>query len=140
MDNVPVGEVLVYRASDGQAQVEVRVDRETVWLTQDQMGRLFGRERSVISKHVQNVFSSEELDDKSNVQKMHIPGSDKPVIYYNLDVIISVGYRVKSKQGVQFRQWATGVLRDHLVKGYTLNQKRLSHQALEEARQAINLL
>lgn len=82
MDNAPVGEVLVYRASNGQAQVEVRVDRETVWLTQDQMGRLFGRERSVISKHVQNVFSSEELDDKSNVQKLHIPGSDKPVMYY----------------------------------------------------------
>jgi hypothetical protein len=82
MDNVPVGEVLVYRASNGQAQVEVRVDRETVRLTQDQMGRLFGRERSVISKHVQNVFSSEELDDKSNVQKLHIPGSDNPVMYY----------------------------------------------------------
>ena len=143
MDNVPVGEVLVYRASDGQAQVEVRVDRETVWLSLGQMVDLFGRDKSVISRHLKSIFESGELHKSAVVAKNATTASDGKsyqVEYFNLDVIISVGYRVKSKQGVQFRQWATGVLRDHLVKGYTLNQKRLSHQALEEARQAINLL
>lgn len=143
MDNVPVGEVLVYRASDGRAQVEVRVDRETVWLSLGQMVDLFGRDKSVISRHLKSIFESGELHKSAVVAKNATTASDGKsyqVEYYNLDAIISVGYRVNSKQGVQFRQWATGVLRDHLVKGYTLNQKRLSQQALEEARQAINLL
>lgn len=142
-NNVPVGDILVYRAANGQAQVEVRVDRETVWLTQDQMGRLFGRERSVITKHIRNVFKEKELEAKSVCAKFAHTAEDGKtyqVDHFNLDVIISIGYRVNSKQGVQFRQWATGILRDHLVKGFTLNQKRLSQKALEEARQAIKLL
>lgn len=136
----PGGEVLVYEAQNGQVRVDVRLDHETVWLTQDQIGQLFGRERSVVTKHIRNVFREGELDQKSNVQNLHIAGSDKPVSFYNLDVIISVGYRVKSTQGTRFRQWASRVLREHLVRGYTFNQTRLAERGLLEARQTLDLL
>ncbi|MEE4111615.1 MAG: RhuM family protein [Desulfobacteraceae bacterium] len=127
----PGGEIQVYEAADGGVRVEVRLERETVWLTQEQMSRLFGRERSVITRHLGNVFREGELDDKSNVQNIHIAGSDKPVKFYNLDVIISVGYRVKSPAGTRFRQWATRTLREHLVRGYTINRQRFEHNAQE---------
>lgn len=125
------GEVLVYEAPDGAARVDVRLERDTVWLRQEQMSQLFERERSVITKHVRNVFAEGELDEKSNVQNLHIAGSDKPVRFYNLDVIISVGYRVKSVAGTRFRQWATTTLRDHLTRGYTVNRQRFEHNARE---------
>jgi len=130
MPETPGGEVVVYETSDG-VRVEVRLEQETVWLTQQQMADLFGRERSVITKHLRNVFKEGELEEKSNVQNLHIPGSDKPVKFFNLDVIISVGYRVKSKRGTQFRIWATQTLRDYLVRGYTLNRQRFEHNARE---------
>jgi hypothetical protein len=97
-ENLSKGQVIVYKNN-----VEVRLEQETVWLTQKQMAELFDTERSVITKHLRNIFESKELGEKSNVQKMHIAHSDKPVTFYNLDVIISVGYRVNSKQGTQFR-------------------------------------
>lgn len=125
------GEVVLYQSPDGTVALDVRLDGETVWLTQEQMSRLFGRERSVITKHVRNVFKEGELDEESNVHFLHIAGSDKPVGFYNLDVIISVGYRVKSQQGIRFRQWATGVLREHLVRGYTLHRQRFEQNAAE---------
>ncbi|SNC65832.1 Fic/DOC family protein [Hymenobacter gelipurpurascens] len=128
-------DILLYQSADGQTQLDVQLQNETVWLSQAQMAELFGRERSVITKHLRSVFQSEELDEESNVQKMHIAFSDKPVTYYNLDVIISVGYRVNSKKGTQFRQWATQVLRQFLVQGYALNEKRLG----EDARQLTEL-
>jgi len=131
MAQVPGGEVLVYEAPDGGARVDVRLEQETVWLRQEQMGQLFGRERSVITKHIRNVFAEGELDEKGNVQNLHIAGSDKPVRFYNLEVIISVGYRVKSLAGTRFRQWATRTLREHLVRGYTINQQRFEHNARE---------
>ncbi|MGC1953321.1 MAG: virulence protein RhuM/Fic/DOC family protein [Gammaproteobacteria bacterium] len=134
------GEVVLYEAPDGQVRLDVRLEQDTVWLTQAQMAELFGRERSVITKHVNNVFGEGELARKSNVQNLHIASSDKPVAAYSLDVVISVGYRVKSKRGVQFRQWATCVLREHLVQGYTFNQTRLAERGLLEARQTLNLL
>lgn len=121
--------IQIYQSENGA--VEVRLDDETVWLRQEQMALLFGRERSVVSKHLRNVFAEGELEEKSNVQNLHIAGSDKPVKFYNLDVIISVGYRVKSVQGTRFRQWATQVLRAHLAQGYTLNQQRLKANACE---------
>ena len=139
-NNVPGGEVLVYEAPDGSVRVDVRLARETVWLTQDQMSQLFGRDQSVISRHIGNVFKEGELERESNMQKMHIANSDKPVDLYNLDVIISVGYRVKSAQGTRFRQWATRVLRKHLVQGYSFNQTRLAERGLLEARQTLELL
>ncbi len=137
------GEVLLYEAPDGQVRVDVRLEKETVWLTQEQLSQLFGRERSVITKHVRNVFREGELDASSVCAKFaHTAGDGKTyqVDHYNLDVIISVGYRVKSQRGVQFRQWATRVLRNHLVQGYTFNQTRLAERGLLEARQTLDLL
>jgi prophage maintenance system killer protein len=128
--DAPGGEIRVYESPDG-VRVDVRLDADTVWLTQDQMRQLFGRERSVITKHIRNIFNDGELDEESNVHFLHIAGSDKPVRFYNLDVIISVGYRVKSAQGTRFRQWATRVLREHLVRGYTLNRQRFEANARE---------
>jgi len=135
-----MSEVLIYEAEGGQTQVSVRLDAETVWLSQEQMAALFGRERSVVTKHLRNVFKEGELDEKSNVQNLHIANSDKPVRFYSLDVIISVGYRVKSQRGTQFRLWATRTLREHLVQGYTLNSTRLAERGINEAQQAIELL
>src|SRR3990172_2350199 len=134
------GQVILYKASDGKVRLDVHLEQDTVWLTQAQMAELFGRERSVVTKHINNVFGDGELAKKSNVQNLHIASSDKPVAAYSLDVIISVGYRVKSKRGVQFRQWATRVLREHLVQGYTFNQTRLAERGLLEARQTLDLL
>lgn len=107
-------------------KLEVNLKYETVWLTQTQMAKLFGRNIAVISRHIKNIFEN-ELDEESNLQKMQIANSDKPVNFYNLDVIISVGYRVKSKNGIIFRKWATKVLKDYLLKGYVINQKRLEY-------------
>jgi hypothetical protein len=132
-------QVTIYTTQDGQAQLTVAMDRDTVWLNQEQMSALFERERSVITKHIRNVFTDAELEEKSNVQNLHIAGSDKPVKFYNLDVIISVGYRVKSQRGVQFRQWATRTLKDHLVQGYTLHQQRLAERGID-FEQAVALL
>ena len=134
--------IVLYQSPDGSASLDVHLDHETVWLTQKQMAELFLRERSVITKHLRNVFAEGELDEKSNVQNMHFAFSDKPVTMYNLDIIISVGYRVKSQQGTRFRQWATQMLRNHIVKGYTVNEQRLREESakLQEMRQTIDLL
>lgn len=110
-----------------ELKLKVNMKDDTVWLTQTQMVDLFERERTVITKHINNVFKEDELDKNSNVQKMHIANSDKPVTLYSLDVIISVGYRVKSKRGIAFRRWANKVLRDYLLKGYVVNNKRLEY-------------
>ncbi len=125
-----MSELLIYQ-HDAAEPVSVRLEGDTLWLTQEQMAELFGRERSVITKHLRNVFREGELIEESNVQNLHIAGSDKPVKFYNLDAIISVGYRVNSKRGTQFRQWATGVLREHLSQGWTLDRARLERNAAE---------
>jgi prophage maintenance system killer protein len=126
--------IKLYSSNDGVVSLEVSLDKDTAWLTQSQMVDLFERDRSVISRHINNVFKEGELPKESNLQKMQIAFSDKPVALYSLDVIISVGYRVKSQRGVQFRQWATSTLKDHLVKGYTLNQQRLKERGIEVER------
>lgn len=118
-------EILFYTAEDGKTRIQVRLDEDTVWLTQEQMAELFLRERTVITKHIANVFGEGELEEESNVQKMHIANSDKPIKYYNLNVIISVGYRVKSQRGTQFRIWATQRLKEYIVKGFALDDERL---------------
>lgn len=129
------GEIVVYEASGGGARVEVVVGEDTVWLTQAQMADLFERERSVITKHLRNVFEEGELDREGNVQHLHIAsGGDRPTAFYNLDIVISVGYRVKSKRGTQFRRWATTVLRQHLIDGVTINQQRLEQRGHEAER------
>ncbi len=118
-------------------KLEVNMKDETVWLNQMQMAELFDKDRTVITRHINNIFKEGELDKETNVQKLHIPNSDKPVIFYNLDVIISVGYRVKSENGVAFRKWANKILKDYLIKGYTVNEKRL--KALEKTIKLIDI-
>lgn len=137
-----MNQIEIYQTKDKQTEIEVNFEKDTVWLTQEQLTKLFGRDRTVITRHIGNIFKEGELDKKSNVQKMHIPKSDKPISVYNLDVIISVGYRVKSKRGTQFRQWATQRLKDHLVQGYTLNEQRLQQvkQNVQHLQQAIQLI
>ena len=118
-------------------KLEVNMKDETVWLNQEQMVKLFERDQSVIARHIRNIFKEGELIKESNMQKMHIANSDKPVVFYNLDVIISVGYRVKSKNGIIFRKWANEVLKDYLIKGYAVNYKRLEY--LEKTIKLINI-
>ena len=116
------GEIVVYQP-DEITRLEVRVNDDTVWLTQTQMSDLFGRDRTVITKHIRNIFLEQELDEKSNVHFLHFANSDKPVKLFSLDVIISVGYRVKSTQGTRFRQWANKVIKEYLLKGYCINPR-----------------
>ena len=118
-------EILIYQTEDGKTKIQTRLENETVWLSQEQMAELFQRDRSVITKHIGNIFNEGELEEKSNVQNLHISSSDKPVKFYSLDVIISVGYRVKSHRGTQFRIWATQRLREYIVKGFTMNDELL---------------
>ena len=113
----------IYHSQDGSVQLNVKLENETVWLSANQMAMLFDRDAKTIRKHINNVFADGKLAKESNTQKMRVANSDKPVPFYNLDVIISVGYRVKSRQGVQFRQWATSVLKQYRVKGSVVNQQ-----------------
>jgi len=134
------GEVVLYESPDGEVRLDVRLERESIWLTQKQMAELFGRERSVIARHIQRALADDELSLESNVQKVHIASSDKPVALYSLDAVISVGYRVNSARGTQFRIWATRTLREHLLRGYTLNEMRLRERGFGEIEQAVSLL
>ena len=132
-------QILIYQTEDGQTQVDVRMENETVWLSANQMAMLFDREESNIRRHVINVFKEGELDRENNVHFLHVNGVKKPVPYYNLDVIISVGYRVKSQRGVKFRQWANRILKQYLVKGYAVND-RLRRDQLGELRQLVQVV
>ena len=130
------GEIILYQPNEN-VQLEVRLEEETVWLTQAQMAELFQKDRTVVTRHINNVFTEGELDQESNVHFLHIPFSDRPVKLYSLDVIISVGYRVKSKRGTQFRQWANKVLKDYLLKGYAINQRLLKIENQLENQHAL---
>ena len=123
-------QIVVYQTADNQTQINVTLENETVWLTQAQIAELFQKDQSVIARHIANIFKEGELDKESNMQILHNTLSKyKPTAIYNLDVIISVGYRVKSQRGVQFRQWANQVIKDYMLKGYAINQQML---AMEE--------
>ena len=137
MDNN--NQIIIYQTDDDQTQIDVRLENETVWLTTHQMAMLFDREESNIRRHVINVFKEGELEKENNVHFLHVNGVKKPVPFYNLDVIISVGYRVKSQRGVQFRQWANRVLKQYLIKGYAIN-KRLHHEQISELRQLVQVV
>ena len=132
-------QIIIYQTEDGQTQVDVRLENETVWLSTSQMAMLFDKEESNIRRHVINVFKEGELERENNVQKIHVNGIKKPVPYYNLDVIISVGYRVKSKRGTAFRIWARKVLKEYLVKGYAVNE-RMRKEQIGELRQLVGML
>ncbi len=118
---------LLYNDASGEVKINVLLINDDLWLTQELIAELFGRNRSVITKHINNIFNDNELDEKSNVQKMHIANSDKPVKIYNLNVIIAVGYRVSSKRATQFRIWATKVLKEYIKKGFVLDDERLKN-------------
>lgn len=117
-------EIIKFTNNNLELEVNVSPEQETVWLSKEQMSILFGRDRSVISKHIKNIFLEKEVEEKSNVHFLHIPNSDKPVPFYSLDVVISVGYRVKSQNGVIFRKWANSVLKEYLLKGNAINEER----------------
>ena len=118
-------EIVLFETADKAITLNVPVEEETVWLTQSQMVELFQRDVSVISRHIKNVFKEGELDERSNLHFLQIAKSDKPVAFYSLDVIISVGYRVKSNRGVEFRRWANSVLKQYILQGYAVNHKRI---------------
>lgn len=128
------GEIILYKTPEGETEIDVKLEEETVWLTLNQMSTLFFKDKSVISRHIRNIFNEKELSRISTVAKfatVQIEGNrriERELEYYNLDVIISVGYRVKSKRGTQFRIWANKVLKEYLVKGYALNEKKLKEQ------------
>ncbi|MEW6290831.1 MAG: virulence protein RhuM/Fic/DOC family protein [Thermodesulfobacteriota bacterium] len=140
------GEVILYQSDEGKSALDVHLKDETVWLTLNQIADLFERDKSVISRHFRNVFQTGELVKEAVVAKNATVQSEggrkviRQVEYYNLDSIISVGYRVNSKRGTQFRIWASSVLKDHLVRGYSLNQRRLAEKGVDEVRQVLRLL
>ena len=118
----------IYKSPDGTIQLDVKLENDTVWLTQSQMAELFGKDQSVIARHIANAFKEKEVTEESNMQILHnTQFKYRPTKVYNLDVIISVGYRVKSKQGVAFRRWANSILKQYLIKGYAINQQRLDN-------------
>ena len=143
--NANRGEIIIYRAEDNTIQLDVRMENETVWLNLNQMAMLFDRDKSVISRHIRDVFRERELSKEATVAKnatVQIEGGRaivRQMDYYNLDVIISVGYRVKSQRGVQFRQWANKILKDYLVKGYAINEK-LRREQLSDLRQLVQIV
>ena len=119
-------DIVLFESEDHNIMINAFLGKDTVWLNQNQMIELFQRDQSVISRHINNVFKENEVDKKRNMHFLHIPNSDKPVVHYSLDVIISVGYRVKSNRGVEFRKWANNVLKDYILKGYAVNNNRIN--------------
>lgn len=137
-NNFQKGEIIIYKSSKNETELKVKLKQETVWLSLDQMAALFNRDNSVISRHIKNIFQEKELDRKAVIAKFATTAADGKtyqVEYYNLDIIISVGYRVKSQNGVRFRIWATKILKQYLIAGYAINEKRLL-----EARNKFNEL
>ncbi len=124
-NNLKKGEIIIYKTPQKEVELKVHFENESIWLRQNEIASLFNKERSVITKHLNKIFSDKEVDKKSNVQKMHIANSDKLVEFYSLDVILAVGYRVNSSRAIHFRQWATKIIRQYLIKGFSINKERL---------------
>ena len=141
-----MSEIIIYKAKDGHIELNVNLSEETIWLSLNQLAELFGRDKSVISRHLLNIFKSKELDSDQAVAKFATVQKEgkkevrRDINYYNLDVVISVGYRVNSAKATQFRVWATQVLKEHIIKGYTIHEKRLAEQGVKELQQSIGLL
>lgn len=131
--------IVIYRTADGQTSIDVKLEDETVWLSANQMANLFDRDEKTIRKHINNVFSEGELEKENNTHFLRVDGVKQPVAFFSLDVIISVGYRVKSQRGIQFRIWANKVLKEYLVKGYVVN-KVLTEQRYTELKQLVTVL
>jgi hypothetical protein len=133
-----MSDIVIYE--DGNIELKVEFDGETVWLSQNELVQLFDKDQSVISRHINNIFKDNEVDEKSNMQKMHIANSDKPVKFYSLDIVLAVGYRTNSAKAIKFRQWATKVLKQYLVNGYVINQEKLRQKKLEELDKTLELI
>jgi len=118
-------DIIIYQAKNGAIELKGDYEKENIWATQAQIAEIFSVDRSVATKHIKNIFKDEELNQKSNVQFLHIPNSDKPVKFYSLDVILAVGYRTKSAVAIKFRQWANQTLKQHITKGFTINKSLL---------------
>lgn len=131
--------IVIYQTDDGQTSIDVKLENDTVWLSANQMAILFDRDEKTIRKHINNVFSEGELEKENNTHFLRVDGVKQPVAFYSLDVIISVGYRVKSQRGTQFRIWANKVLKEYLIKGYAVN-KALTEQRYTELKQLVNVL
>jgi prophage maintenance system killer protein len=145
MSAEPKGEIVIYTAPDGRASIDVRLEKETIWLTQKQMAGIFETERSVVTKHVNNILKTKELQRDSVCAKFAHTAEDGKTYqttYYNLDMVISLGYRVNSQRGTEFRIWATQVLKDHILKGYSINEKRLKEEnaRLKELKETVDLM
>ena len=140
--NLEENQISIFKNITGDIEVNVKLHNETVWLTQAQIALLFEKERSVITKHINNIIKEKELDMSvcANFAHTGLDGKIYQTQYYNLDMIISVGYRVNSKRGVEFRKWANNVLKEYLVKGYSINQKRIFDKELQELNQMVELL
>jgi prophage maintenance system killer protein len=137
-----MSQIAIFTNEVGDISVDVRLDNDTVWLTQNQIAEFFQKERSVITKHIRNVLKKSELDNSVCAKFAHTgsDGKNYQTSYYNLDMIISVGYRVNSKRGVEFRRWATNILKEHLIKGYSINQQNLNTKTIKDLQQTIDLL
>ena len=133
-----MSDIIIYE--DGTVELQATVENETVWLRQNQIAEIFNKDRTVITRHINNILKDKEVDEKSNVQKMHIANSDKSVKFYSLDIVLAVGYRTNSAKAIKFRQWATKILKDYLIKGYTLNKEKLQQEKLKELDQTIQLI
>jgi DNA ligase (NAD+) len=139
----PNQDLVIFKRDAGDVYVDVKLEQDTVWLNLNQLSQLFERDKSVISRHLKNIFSEEELEQNSVVANFATTAADEKIYqveYYNLDAIISVGYRVNSKRGTQFRQWASKLLKEHLVQGYSLNQQRLYEKGIDDLKRAMDLL
>jgi len=128
--NEPSKNIEIYRS--GEIEIKVSLTNETVWLRQNEIALLFEKDRTVITRHINNILKDKEVDEESNVQKMHIPNSDKPIKLYSLDIILAVGYRTNSAKAIKFRQWTTNILRDYILNGYAINSERITHQRFKE--------
>lgn len=133
-----MNELIIYQ--ENSLELKIKFNGDTIWLRQNEIAELFGKDRSVVTRHINNILKDEEVDEKSNVQKMHIANSDKPVSFYSLDIILAVGYRTNSSKAIKFRQWATKVLKQYLLDGYALNKDKLHTQKLQELDQTLQLI
>ncbi len=131
-------QIIIYR--NGEIELQIPVDNESIWLTQKQIAMLFEKERSVITRHINNIFKDKEVDEKSNVQSLHIANSDKSVKFYSLNIILAVGYRTNSAKAIKFRQWATRILKNYIYKGYAINGEKITHQRFKALENDVNLL
>jgi len=118
--------IVIYQAENGAIEFKSDFEHENIWATQAQIAKVFNVERSVVTKHIGNIIKSGEISKESNVQKMHIANSDKPVAFYSLDIILSVGYRTNSAQAIEFRKWANKILKEYIIQGYTINRKQIA--------------